>query len=172
MKEFINRLRTLCDTYRNDAEGVALALDRDATAEVLRRDAAQLRRMARMDGCDVATARDALVLARKLSDRASSVAASTRLQSAAVRDARLAPRLSACGTPRAVYVDPTSDVARASAGAVQRASHPAAHALRGDRGTYIAYLRREGCEIDTHKVRHARKRKRRGGQKHKVREVG
>lgn len=169
MKAFILRYRQLCDVYRNDPQGLVLALTRDASAEVLRSDASALRAYAETlssAGLD-SDARNARALAETLSTRASGVSSATRDHIRAVWSARLAPRLRADGTPRAVYVDPTSDTARHSAGACRRDSSPDAHALRGDRGTYISYLRREGCEIPTHKVRHARKRKRRGGKKHK-----
>ena len=169
MKALILRCRQLRDIYRQDPQGEMLAHIRDNDADVLQSDACKLRKAADLPGTPKEDRSAYLALARTLSDRASSIRQATTLHDRCVHEARVSPRSQACGNPRAVYVDPTSEYARHSAGACRREASPDAHALRGDRGTYIAYLRREVGEeeIPTHKVRHARKRRRRGGKKHK-----
>ncbi len=171
MRAIIRRLRQLRDIYPGDATGATLALVRDASAEVLRQDAAALRALAEMDGCDDASSREASLLAGRLTRLASATTEATTIHARCVHEARVAPRLAAVGPTRCIYVDSSHPDARASAGATSRYSDPDGVALqsRTERGVHFDALRSEGVEIESHVVRHARKKPRRGkrgGKKH------
>lgn len=163
MLELLKRLRALQDAYGLDVAGIIAALQRDAHAELLTADAAQLRHVARLaDGVDPALAHDARSAAARLADSAASIRGTESRHAAAVHESLCGPRLRAVGPARATYVDPVSEDARAAAGAVYRSAPADAYAMRCDRGRYIDSLREQGVDVESHATRHNRKRKRRG----------
>lgn len=190
INEFARRLRKIDDTYRKDPAGADIAVTRDAAATVLLEDAAQMRHAAALyfgagqrqelleyvnDSADAPFAPIPAIVAenpaehlrlriaaRRMADRAASTRQATQLQAAAVHEAQVAPRLHACGTPRALHVESVSLLARSSAGAVSRMNAPDALAgFPGERGTAIARAREAGAELPTRKQRR-RKRGKRG----------
>jgi hypothetical protein len=146
--------------YPGDIAGAILALERMGYSEAMRKLATSERKLA-----DLLPASDERWECRLRSLKAAAVAASTReqvtIRARDLHDAAVAPRLSASGTPKAVWADPVSELARASAGAVQRFCSVVSYILTPEqRGRLYTYLRAQGVDIPYRKQRRQRSKKR------------
>jgi len=161
MKAQIKNLRRLLDLYGSDAAGFLRALDRQATAEILRKDARDERRLS-----DCTSDAAELERSDRAARRLSAIAAATEApiaQHERDKHAELVrPRLSATGPNLLVWADSASELARASAGCVSRLPTPGAVVLRGDRGRMISHARGEGLHVESRTTRRSRSRKNAG----------
>jgi len=144
MSKDIKDVMRVLALYPDDLSGAVIALRRIGAADALRRVARVQREYAAVGpACDRASA---VAIAQQLTGIADSMTTQLRYRAADLHEIAVSPRLSATGRPRAVYVDPVSETARSSAGAVQRFGTPQCLTPE-QRGRLYSRMRAEGAEL-------------------------